>query len=234
MEVLQEYLSHMWAVMPALLKGAALTVEITLFSVFFGVVIGLIVCLCRISKRKWLNLPALAYIDVVRGTPLLVQILMIYFGVPSLLSALFGSPIQVSGFTAGIIACSINSGAYVSEIIRAGIQSIDHGQMEAARSLGMNHVQSMIHVVLPQAFRNIIPPMGNEFIVMLKDSSLLSVIGVKELMQNGKLYAASEYAHFPAYLAIAVVYLIMTFSISRIVGVIEKRMKVSDRSTQSA
>lgn len=234
MEVLQEYFAHMWAVMPALLKGAALTVQITLFSVFFGVIIGLIVCLCRISKRKWLNLPALAYIDVVRGTPLLVQILMIYFGVPSLLSALLNTPVQVSGLTAGIIACSINSGAYVSEIIRAGIQSIDHGQMEAARSLGMNHVQSMIHVVLPQAFRNIVPPMGNEFIVLLKDSSLLSVIGVNELMQNGKLYAASEYAHFPAYLAIAVVYLIMTFSISRIVGVIEKRMKVSDRSTQSA
>jgi len=234
MEVLQEYLSHMWAVMPALLKGAALTVQITLFSVFFGVIIGLIVCLCRISKRKWLNLPALAYIDVVRGTPLLVQILMIYFGVPGLLSSIVGAPIQIPGLAAGIIACSINSGAYVAEIIRGGIQSIDSGQMEAARSLGMNHVQSMIHVILPQAFRNIVPPMGNELIVVLKDSSLLSVIGIKELMKEGRLYAASEYADFPAYLAIAVVYLIMTFSISRIVGVIEKRMKVSDRSTQSA
>ncbi len=186
------------------------------------------------SKSKWLSLPALGYIDVVRGTPLMVQILMIYFGIPGLLSELLGRPIQMSGVTAGVIACSINSAAYVSEIIRSGIQSIDSGQMEASRSLGMNHFQSMYHVVLPQAFRNIIPPMGNEFIVLLKDSSLLSIIGVNELMQQGKLYAASEYAHFSAYLAIALVYLVMTLSISRIVSIIEKRMSISDKSTQSA
>ncbi len=234
MEVLKEYLQHMWAVMPALLKGAGLTIKITSFSVFFGVIIGLVVCLSRMSKRKWLNLPALAYIDVVRGTPLMVQIMMIYFGIPGLLSALLGSPVNVSGLVAGIIACSINSGAYVAEIIRGGIQSVESGQMEAARSLGMTHVQSMAYIILPQAFRNIVPPMGNEFIVLLKDSSLLSIIGVNELMQQGKLYAASSYAHFPAYLAIALVYLIMTFSISRLVGVIERRMRVSDRSTQTA
>lgn len=223
----------MWAVMPALLKGAGMTVQITAFSVFFGLILGLIVCLSRMSKRKWLNLPALAYIDVVRGTPLMVQIMMIYFGVPGLISAIVGEPMPISALVAGIIACSINSGAYVAEIIRGGIQSVDSGQMEAARSLGMSHVQSMTYVVLPQAFRNIVPPMGNEFIVLLKDSSLLSIIGVNELMLNGQLYAASSYAHFPAYLAIALVYLVMTFTISRIFGVIERRMQVSDRSTQT-
>lgn len=234
MEIIKEYAVHMWSVMPALLKGAGVTIQITAFSVFFGVIIGLIVCLSRMSKHKWLNLPALAYIDIVRGTPLMVQIMMIYFGVPGLLSALLGEPVPVSALMAGIVACSINSGAYVAEIIRGGIQSIDDGQMEAARSLGLSHFQSMFYIILPQAFRNIVPPMGNEFIVLLKDSSLLSIIGVNELMQNGKLYAASSYAHFPAYLAIALVYLLMTFSISRITGVIERKMKVSDRSSQSA
>ncbi len=234
MNTISEYGQHILAVLPDLLKGAVVTVEVTVLSVLFGGIIGLFVCLCRMSKSKWINLPALGYIDVVRGTPLMVQILMIYFGVPTLLSEIFGTPVKISGVTAGIIACSINSAAYVAEIIRSGIQSIDSGQMEASRSLGLNHAQSMIYVVLPQAFRNIIPPMGNEFIVLLKDSSLLSIIGVNELMLQGKLYAASEYAHFPAYLAIALVYLVMTLSISRIVSIIEKRMSISDKSTQPA
>ncbi len=234
MDIILEYWGHMLAVMPDLLHGAVVTIKVTFLSVLFGGLIGLCVCLCRLSKRKWLSLPALGYIDIVRGTPLMVQILMIYFGMPGLLSQITGGPVTISGVTAGIIACSINSGAYVSEIIRSGIQSIDSGQMEASRSLGLNHAQSMMYVILPQAFRNIIPPMGNEFIVLLKDSSLLSIIGVNELMQQGKLYAASEYAYFPAYLAIAVVYLIMTLSISRIVSVIEKRMSISDKSKQSA
>jgi polar amino acid transport system permease protein len=220
--------------MPDLMHGAVVTVEVTFMSVCFGGIIGLFICLCRMSKRRWLNLPALGYIDVVRGTPLMVQILMIYFGLPGLLSQVTGSPVTISGVTAGILACSINSGAYVAEIIRSGIQSIDSGQMEASRSLGLNYAQSMIYIILPQAFRNIIPPMGNEFIVLLKDSSLLSIIGVNELMLQGKLYAASEYAYFPAYLAIAIVYLVMTLSISRIVNLIEKRMKISDKSTQPA
>jgi len=234
MNIVSEYWGHILAVMPDLMRGAIVTVEVTFLSVLFGGAIGLAICLARMSKRKWLNLPALGYIDVVRGTPLMVQILMIYFGMPGLLSQITGQPVTISGVTAGIIACSINSGAYVAEIIRSGIQSIDSGQMEASRSLGLNHAQSMVYVILPQAFRNIIPPMGNEFIVLLKDSSLLSIIGVNELMLQGKLYAASEYAYFPSYLAIAAVYLVMTLSISRIINVVEKRMSISDKSTQPA
>ncbi|MGL4853720.1 MAG: amino acid ABC transporter permease [Lentisphaeria bacterium] len=224
MELLNEYFRHFVAVMPKLLDGAIITVQATAISVFFGLVLGLFICLSRMSRFKILSFPALAYIDIVRGTPLLVQILMIYFGIPALLSSLFQSPINLAPLAAGIIACSLNSSAYVAEIIRGGIQSIDSGQMEAARSLGMNHFQSMRYIILPQAFRNIIPPMGNEFIVLLKDSSLLMVLGVNELMMQGKLYAAATYAHFPTYIAIASVYLVMTFTISRFVAYFEKRI----------
>ena len=156
---------------PVLLVGALVTIKITAISVALGVVIGLVVGVARISQVKPLRLLAMAYIDFLRGTPLLVQIFLIYFALPVI------SGQRVDPFFAAITACSINSGAYVAEIFRSGIQSIDKGQMEAGRSLGMTWLQTMWHIILPQAVKRVIPQIGNEFIALLKDSSLVSVIG---------------------------------------------------------
>jgi polar amino acid transport system permease protein len=134
----------------------------------------------------------------------------------------------VNPWIAAISACSINSGAYIAEIFRAGVQSIDRGQAEAARSLGMNQVQAMRHIILPQAFKRVIPPLGNEFIAMLKDTSLLSVIGFEELMRRGQLIVAQTYRSFPIYITAAVIYLIMTYGISRWVAYMERRLKAGD------
>jgi His/Glu/Gln/Arg/opine family amino acid ABC transporter permease subunit len=230
MEVLKGYLNHMIAVLPVLLKGAVYTVEITVTSVFFGVIIGLVMSLGKMSKNPVLRIPSIMYIDFIRGTPLMVQILLFYYGVSGLLAQITGGPVRFEPLLSGVVVCSLNSGAYVAEIFRAGIQSIDKGQMEAARSLGMTHGMAMRYVILPQAFRRIIPPLGNEFITLLKDSSLLSVIGVMELLQSGRLYVAKTYASFPVYITVSLVYLAMTVSITRLVAWGERRLGISDRS----
>lgn len=229
METLIKYYGHISAVMPLLIKGAVLTVQITAVSVFFGTIIGLVLSLMKISSNKFFRFVSAIYVDFIRGTPLLIQILLIYFGIPGVIREITGETFRMAPLIAGAIACSINSGAYVSEIFRAGIQSIERGQMEAARSLGMTKSQAMISIILPQAFKRVVPPMGNEFIILLKDSSLLSVIGVHELTRQGQLYIAVTFASFPVYLAIAFVYLIMTFSISRLVAYLERRLSISDR-----
>ena len=229
METLAKYYLHINTAMPLLIKGAVLTVQITAMSVFFGTIIGLILSLMKISTNRLFRIISTMYVDFVRGTPLLVQILLIYFGLPGVIREITGETFRMDPFFAGVVACSINSGAYVAEIFRAGIQSIERGQMEAARSLGMTRNQAMVHIILPQAVKRVIPPMGNEFIILLKDSSLLSVIGVHELTRQGQLYIAATFASFPIYLAIAFVYLIMTLSISRLVDYAERRLSVSDR-----
>ena len=211
-------------------EGVLITLTVTGLSVFFGVVIGLFMSLAKLSRHRGLKLMATIYIDFIRGTPLLVQILLIYFGIPGLVSAITGQRFGVDAIVAGVVACSINSGAYVAEIFRAGIQSIDKGQNEASRSLGMNNFQTMLYVVLPQAFRRVIPPLGNEIIVLLKDSSLLSVIGVQELLLQGKLYAARTFAYFPTYLAIALVYLVLTLTVSRLTAHLERKLGIDDQS----
>lgn len=157
------------------------------------------------------------YVDFIRGTPLLVQIFLVYFALPGIIGH------RVDPYFAAISACSINSGAYIAEIFRAGIQSIDKGQMEAGRSLGMSWAQTMRYVIMPQAFKRIIPPLGNEFIAMLKDSSLVSVIGFEELTRRGQLIIARTYASFEIWMAVAVIYLIMTFTVARLVGMLERR-----------
>nr|WP_084052505.1 amino acid ABC transporter permease [Desulfonispora thiosulfatigenes] len=215
---------------PALFQGAILTVKITAFSVFFGCIIGLFLSFGQISKKKLFRIPAKIYVDTIRGTPLFVQILIFFYGIPDIYNTMMGEPLRWDRVLAAIIVCSINSGAYVSEIFRAGIQSIDKGQMEAARSLGMSHSKAMIYIILPQAFKRIVPPLGNEFIVLLKDTSLLAVIGVPELLQEGKLYVAATYVTFPIYIEVALIYLLMTLSISRWVSWMERRLGVSDRS----
>ncbi|TYO97200.1 amino acid ABC transporter permease [Desulfallas thermosapovorans] len=226
--------------LPFLVKGAGVTVFITLFSVAIGCVIGLIAGLSRLSKNRLLRVLATAYVDFFRGTPLLVQILLVYYGVPALLNDAqgflmenYGMPQLIENYAmprllAAIMACSLNSGAYVAEIFRAGVQSIEKGQMEAARSLGMTHGQAMRFVILPQAFKRVIPPLFNEIIAMLKDTSLLSVIGIIELTKSGMLVVARTYEAFAIYITIALFYLVMTFSLSRYVDYLERRLKTGD------
>jgi polar amino acid transport system permease protein len=205
------------------LEGAAVTIEITALSVGFGFIIGMLVGVARLAKMRPLKWLAMIYIDFIRGTPLLVQIFLIYFALPMITGT------RIDPFFAAITACSINSGAYIAEIFRAGIQSIDKGQIEAGRSLGLNWFQTMRYVVMPQAFKRVIPPLGNEFIAMLKDSSLVSVIGFEELTRRGQLIIAKTYSSFEIWMAVAILYLIMTLTISRLVAYLERRYNVDDR-----
>ncbi|NLC39147.1 MAG: amino acid ABC transporter permease [Clostridia bacterium] len=219
-------MKHLVNAFPGLLKGAVLTIEITILAVFCGTVIGLFVALGRLSSKRLISILCGIYVDVIRGTPLLVQVFIVYFGVPNLLNQLLGGRYPIDPFWAAVITCSINSGAYVAEIFRAGIQSIEKGQIEAARSLGMTGSQAMRYIVLTQAFRRVVPPLGNEFIALMKDTSLLSAIGVEELVRKGQLYVATTYASFPVYTGIALIYLVLTMTISRWVAYTERRLGV--------
>ena len=178
---------------PLLIAGAGITVEITALSVFFGMLIGIIVALARLSDFKILRWLGNVYVDFIRGTPLLIQIFLVYFALPSIIGS------RVDAFFAAISACSINSGAYVAEVFR------------------------MRYIILPQAFKRIIPPLGNEFIAMLKDSSLVSVIGFEELTRRGQLIIARTYASFEIWMAVAIMYLILTFTVARLTGILERK-----------
>ena len=207
---------------PLLLIGAGVTIQITVLSTAIGFVIGLVVGVARISHLRPLRLLAEVYVEFFRGTPLLVQIFLFYFALPVLTGQ------RIDPFIAAISACGINSGAYVAEIFRAGIQSVDEGQMEAGRSLGMTWLQTMRYIIVPQAFKRVIPPLGNEFIAMLKDSSLVSVIGFEELTRRGQLIIAKTYGSFEIWMSVAVIYLVMTLTISRFVAYLERRCRVHD------
>ena len=207
---------------PLLLIGAGVTIQITVLSTAIGFVIGLIVGVARISNLRVLRMLAEVYVEFFRGTPLLVQIFLFYFALPVITGQ------RIDPFIAAISACGINSGAYVAEIFRAGIQSVDEGQMEAGRSLGMTWLQTMRYIIVPQAFKRVIPPLGNEFIAMLKDSSLVSVIGFEELTRRGQLIIAKTYGSFEIWMSVAVIYLVMTLTISRFVAYLERRCRVHD------
>ena len=207
---------------PLLLIGAGVTIQITVLSTAIGFVIGLVVGVARISHLRPLRLLAEVYVEFFRGTPLLVQIFLFYFALPVITGQ------RIDPFIAAISACGINSGAYVAEIFRAGIQSVDDGQMEAGRSLGMTWLQTMRYIIVPQAFKRVIPPLGNEFIAMLKDSSLVSVIGFEELTRRGQLIIAKTYGSFEIWMSVAVIYLVMTLTISRFVAYLERRYRVND------
>ena len=209
----------MQSAFPLLIAGACITVEITALTVFFGMIIGICVSLVRMSDFKILRWMGNVYVDFIRGTPLLIQIFLVYFALPSIIGH------RVDAYFAAISACSINSGAYMAEVFRGGIQSIDVGQMEAGRSLGMTWWQTMRYIILPQAFKRIIPPLGNEFIAMLKDSSLVSVIGFEELTRRGQLIIARTYASFEIWMAVAIIYLILTFTVARLTGLLERKFE---------
>ena len=209
-------------IMPALILGTRLTIELAIIAVAIGLVIGSFTGIGRVGGNRIIRVATGIYVDFIRGTPLLVQLFLVYFGLPSLI----GRP--VPPFIAAITAMGINSGAYVAEIVRAGIQSIDRGQMEAARSVGLTYPQSMRYIIFPQAFRRIIPPLGNEFIAMLKDSSLVSVIALEDLLRKGQVVITRTFRPFEVYMVVALIYLIMTLAISRLVTWSEKRLKVVD------
>ena len=209
--------------MPLLIEGALVTIKITALSVAFGIIIGLFAGIARISSFWPVRALAAVYVDFIRGTPLLVQIFLMYFALPVV------TGMRIDPFVAAITACSVNSGAYVAEIFRAGIQSIDDGQMEAGRSLGMTWIQTMRYIIVPQAFKRVIPPLGNEFIALLKDSSLVSVIGFEELTRRGQLIIARTYGSLEIWVSVAILYLIMTLTISRLVAYLERRFDVNDR-----
>lgn len=195
--------------LPALLQGALVTLQLTILSVVLGLVGGSLIGIVRLSRIAPVRWLARAYVDFFRGTPLLVQIFMIYFGLPAILQEL-GLTFTFDRLAAGVIALSLNSAAYIAEVVRAGIQSIEAGQAEASESLGLSSVQTMRYVIFPQAFRRMIPPLGNEFISLLKDTSLVSVIGFEELVRKGQLIVADNYRAFEIYAAVAVVYLCLT------------------------
>jgi len=205
--------------MPYLLEGVWMTIRLTFFAVGVGIIIGTILGLARVSKNKIFGGIAKAYIEFFRGTPLLVQLFLLYFGLPSL-------GIDMPNYLAAIIGLGLNSGAYVGEIVRSGINAIDTGQMEAARSLGMNYSQAMKYVVLPQAIKQVIPPLGNEFIALLKDSSLVSVIAVRDLTRQGRLIISRTYRSFLFWVVVALLYFIMTFVMTRLVNYLERRLDV--------
>jgi arginine/lysine/histidine/glutamine transport system substrate-binding/permease protein len=184
---------------------------------------GSLIGIVRLSPNPWLSITARAYIDFFRGTPLLVQIFMIYFGLPALIKG-FGLTFAFDRLVAAVLALSLNSAAYLAEIVRAGIQSIDPGQKEAAQSLGMTPFQTMQYIIFPQALRRMIPPLGNEFITLLKDTSLVAVISFEELFRQGQLIVAENYRAFEIYTAVALIYLSMTLLSSQAFSFLERVM----------
>jgi polar amino acid transport system permease protein len=207
-------------VLPYLLKGALFTVIFSASSELIGIIIGMITSIIRVSKIKVLNQLAIVYVDLFRGTPLLIQIIFMYYALPYV-------GINLPAPLAGIAALSINSGAYVTEIFRAGIESIDKGQMEAARSLGMSYAQAMRYVIIPQTVKRVLPPLTNEFVALIKDSSLLSVIAISELMRTAK--EMMTWKLNPSSLtAAAIIYLIITLPLTRAISHMEGRLKKSE------
>jgi len=196
--------------------GVLVTFQVTFASISLALVVGLITGLGRISKNKYINLVASTYVEVVRGIPLLVQLFYIYYAL--------GQFIRVPDMLAAIIAMSFCYGAYMGEVFRAGIESIDPGQNEASMSLGFNSRQTMFYVILPQALRTILPPVGNEFIALLKDTSLVSILAVSDLLRRGREFASESFMYFETYTMVAVVYLIITLILSKLVGIMEERM----------
>ncbi len=212
---------------PYFLEGVKNTLIIAAMSVVLGVVFGTLMAImrmCRIKPLKWF---AVAYIEFVRGTPLMVQLMFIFYGLPMIgieFPDISWIP-NFSRFMAGIVAMSINSCAYVAEVIRSGIQAVDDGQMEAARSIGFKYGESMRLVILPQAIKNILPALGNEFVTVIKESSIVSVIGISDLMYGTNGVIALTYRSLPCLAIAACMYFILTFLSSRLIAYFEKRMK---------
>jgi len=202
---------------PFLLEGCWVTLEISFFSLLLGMVFGIAGALCRISTNRLLRSIAFMYVWAIRGTPIMVQLFILYFGLPQL-------GIKLTSMTAGVLGLAINTGAYITEIIRAGIQAVDRGQMEASLSVGMNYRQAMIRIIGPQATKICIPPLVNQFIMTLKNSSIASLVTITELFRTGEQIIYTTFRTFEVYTTIAVLYLIMNSVFMIIADHLEKRM----------
>lgn len=219
-----------WRVLKFLPDGILVTFQVTILSIGVALILGLITGLGRISKNRVVNLIASTYVEVVRGIPLLVQLFYIYFALGQLFrnlpetNALFVFLKNMPPLVAAVSAMGICYGAYMGEVFRAGIESIDKGQTEAARSLGFNQRQTMFMVILPQAWRTILPPVGNEFIALLKDSSLVSILAVADLLRRGREFASESFYYFETYTMVALIYLLITLLLSRAVSSMESRL----------
>ncbi|MEA3361710.1 MAG: amino acid ABC transporter permease [Thermodesulfobacteriota bacterium] len=200
--------------------GLWVTIYISAIASVIALIIGVVTGLCRVSRNLTLRQLSITYIEIIRGTPLLVQLFIFYF--------FLGTVLDIGRIASGVGALSLFAGAYVAEIIRAGIQSIPKGQMEAARSLGMNSAQAMVYIILPQAFKRTLPPLAGQFISLIKDSSLVSVIAITDLTKSGREVIASTFSVFEVWFVVAFLYLILTFTLSQVVAWFERRLAVSD------
>jgi glutamine transport system permease protein len=207
-----------WNYRELFIRGIGVTVALTIVGYLGGFILGLFVGMGKLSKRKWIYYPSKFYVDFFRGIPLLVQIFLIHLAV---IPGIFGH--SLGYFVSGAVALMLNSAAYNAEIIRAGIRSIDKGQMEAARSLGMTQNVAMKNIILPQAFRRMVPPLGNELIALLKDSSLVSVLAANDILFAGKVVAGAYQRFWEPYLTVAILYLILTYICGKLISYVEKR-----------
>ncbi|WP_050635499.1 amino acid ABC transporter permease [Candidatus Stoquefichus sp. SB1] len=211
-----------------LAKGALISLMIAALSLIIGLIFGILGASAKRSKYRILRIIGNIYVEVIRGTPMLLQILILFSVVPSLYTAMTGEILRINTYVIGIIAMSINSGAYSTELIRSGINGVDKGQWEACETLGLSHWQTMKLVILPQAFKRIVPPVISEFITLIKDSSLISCIGAVELLKGAQVIGAQYFDVMSPYCLSAVFYLIMTLSISYIGRRIEGKLAASD------
>ncbi len=209
---------------PSFMDAMGETIQITLFSLFYASILGIVFGLMKVSQNKFIRVISNTYIWIIRGTPLLVQIYFIYFGVP------MASGISLTEWQAGVITMSLNAGAYMAEIVRGGIESVDIGQMEAARSLGLTYQKSMRKIILPQALRTMLPSIINQFIITLKDTSLLSVIGVRELTMNGRIITANNMQTIRMWGIVAVYYLAVISVLTVIANKVEKRISANRKT----
>ena len=202
---------------PILLEGCVVTLQISFFALLLGMIFGIAGALCRISANRALNSIAFMYVWVIRGTPVMVQLFILYFGLPQL-------GIKLPSMVAGVLGLAINTGAYVTEIIRAGIQAVDKGQMEAALSVGMSFRQAMVRIIGPQATKICIPPLVNQFIMTLKNSSIASLVTITELFRTGEQIIYTTFRSFEVYMAVAVLYLLMNSVFMIIADRLERKM----------
>jgi len=205
-----------------LITGVSKTLELAAITVFFGAILGVLLCLGRMSKFKPLSWLLTAIVEIVRGTPMLLQLYVGYFLVPQLL------PFKVSDFLSVAIALCINSGCYQSEIFRSGIQAVDKGQTEAARSLGLSHKQTMTKIILPQAVKNILPALGNEFIMIVKDTALASTFFVGDIMTSTAIVRGKTFLALECLTIAGIIYFVLSFILSKAVGAFERRLKAHD------
>ena len=224
-----EFLKNLGIGIATAFQGVPMTLFVTIIAVICGLLIGFLIAFMRMSRFKPLNVIAMVYTDILRGTPLLVQVLIFAYGIPAMIQSMGIQFKWPTLLIPALICCTLNSSAYMGEIVRSGLQAIDIGQREAAASLGMTHSQAQRLIVIPQAVRIILPPLGNEFVTMIKETAILSYVAIEEITLKGALLAAKTFEFFTAYGGVAIVYLIFTIPLSKFVLYLEKRLDVGSK-----